>query len=87
MITKEELNTRLFKMASIFFVSVLVSMCGFILIPELTIAEIDPNTLTLIKFMTITAFMVHITGMAAIGILLFSDTLERVMHCDECDGE
>lgn len=80
MITKEEVSTRLFHMVSIFLVSALICMCGFIVIPELTIAEIDQNTLTVFKFLVISAFMVHIMGMLAMGVLLVGDTIERIQN-------
>jgi len=83
MITKEEVRTRLFHMASIFLVSALICMCGYIAIPQLTIAEIDQNTLTVFKFLVISAFMVHIMGMLTMGVLLVGDTIERIQNIGE----
>ena len=80
MITKAEVKTRLFHMVSIFLISALVSMCGFIVIPELTIAEIDKNTLTVFKFLIMTTFIVHIMGMMSMCVLLVGDTMERVQN-------
>lgn len=72
-------------MMSVFIVSGLVAMCGFITIPELTIVEIDANTLTVFKFVTILAFMVHIMGMLAMGVLLVNDTIERIQNPSDDD--
>lgn len=87
MITKAELRTKLFHMVSIFLVSALVTMCGYIIVPELTIHTMDENTITVIKFMTITAFLVHIFGMLCISALLVGDTMERIIHTKEEAGE
>jgi len=67
-------------MASIFLVTALISMCGFIVVPELIIAEMDPNTLTVIKFLTMTAFLLHIAAMLSMSVLLVGDTMERIIH-------
>jgi len=64
-------------MISALFIGALVSICGFIVIPELTIPESAP-LMTLLKFTTISAFMIHITAMVGIGVLLFTDTIERL---------
>ena len=80
MITKTELRTRLFHMVSIFLISALVTMCGYIIVPELTIHEMDANTMVVIKFATIMAFIVHIFGMLCISALIIGDTMERIMH-------
>jgi len=83
MITNKELKTRLFHMVSIFLISGLITMCGFIIIPELTIAEIDQNTLTVFKFLIISAFVVHIMGMVSMCVLLVGDTMERIQNIGE----
>lgn len=85
MITKAEVKRRLFHMVSIFLISALISMCGFIVIPELTIEEIDKNTLTVFKFLIMSAFMVHIVGMVAMGVLLVGDTMERIQNISNGD--
>ena len=89
MITKEEVRTRLFHMVSIFLVSALITMCGYISIPALTIAELDPNTLTVLKFLTMMAFIVNMMGMISMTALLVGDTHERVVRGseEEDDGE
>ena len=87
MITKAELRTRLFHMVSIFLVSALVTMCGYIIVPELTIHEMDANTMVVIKFATIMAFIVHIFGMLCISALIIGDTMERIMHREEEESE
>jgi hypothetical protein len=87
LITKAELRTRLFHMVSIFLVSALVTMCGFIVVPELTIHEMDANTMIVIKFATITAFLVHIFGMLCISALLVGDTMERIVHTKAEESE
>jgi hypothetical protein len=79
MITKREVKTRLFHMVSIFMVSALICMCGYIVAPMLTIAEIDKNTMTVFKFLIMTAFIIHIFGMLTMGVLLVGDTMERIM--------
>jgi len=61
----------------------LIHMCGYIAIPQLTIAEIDQNTLTVFKFLVISAFMVHIMGMLTMGVLLVGDTIERIQNIGE----
>lgn len=86
MITKEEVGTRLFHMVSIFMISALICMCGFIVAPMLTIAEIDQNTMTVFKFLIMSAFVVHIMGMLSMGVLLIGDTMERIVHKPD-DGE
>ena len=86
MITKNELRTRLFHMVSIALVAALITMCGFIVVPQLTIPETDP-LMTMLKFLTTMAFIVHIFGMMCIGTLLVGDTLKRVMHGNKDDCE
>ena len=87
MITKAELRTRLFHLVSIFLVSALITMCGYISIPALTIAEIDNNILTVLKFLTMMAFIINLMGMVTITTLLVGDTMERIKHSIKGDSE